>query len=605
MAEAAYRHVLAVEPTNSDANYLLGLVLHQTGRHEAALGHMLAAASAKPADAELLNNLGSVHRALGRSEDALECYRRAIVQAPDSATVRDNLANLLSDLGRYEEAIEHYREVLSKNRAHAAAAYHLGVALALLHRPTEAVAALQQAIDVAPNHAEAQFSLANAYAETGDLDKAIEHYSRALRLAPDRANAYINLGNALFEKGRLSTAVQNFRRAVELAPKDPDAQVNLGNALESLGQIADAENAFRAAIRNAARLGAAHQALARVKKFKAGDPDLQVLERLHGDSKLRGDDRTSVCFALGKAYDDVGDIDKAFAALTEANRRVRDRLDYDVEEHRRLYAGIERTFDAALFERLRGSGDASGRPIFVLGMPRSGTTLIEQILAAHPRVHGAGELTVLPRLVERIAGDGKIPFPEFVAAADRTAFADWGARYVAEVRASTPDSPHTIDKLPANHRLIGLIHLILPNATIVHCRRHPLAVCFSCYQQQFTGRQRFAYDLAELGEVYRLYDRLMAHWRRVLPGRMVEVRYEDVVADQQGATRRLLDQIGLDWHAATLSFDKVERPVMTASAAQVRRPIYDEARERWRRYEKHLGPLIEALGPAAAYDTAD
>ncbi len=588
--------MLDIDPKNRDANHLMGMALHAERKSETALGHLMVAREASPESAMVLNNLAKVQMALGRHDDAIDSFRLALTAAPDDSDILTNFANLLSELGRYDEAIPLYRHALDENRRNGAVLYYLGVALLFTHRPTEAVPVLEQATALAPNHAEALFKLANAYAEIGELDKSIEHYTRVLRHAPNSANVLVNLGNALFERGRLKTAAHTFQRAISIEPKDPFTYIDLGNVEESLGRISSAEQSFRGAIVHDPANGPAHQALARIKKFKPGDPDLLALERLHADPKLRGDNRTSICFALAKAYDDVGDADRAFQVLSEANKRVRDGMSYDIEEHRQLYAAIAGAFDADTIERLSGVGDPSSRPIFVLGMPRSGTTLVEQILSAHPHVHGAGELTVLPRLVQRIGDETGRMFPEFVRAQPPEAFAAWGRRYVDELAATTPASLFAVDKLPANHRLIGFIHAILPNAVIVHCRRHPVATCFSCFQQQFTGQQRFSYDLEELGHFYRLYDDLMAHWHRVLPGKIIDVRYEDLIADQEGQSRRLLEWIGLEWNAGVLAFDKLDRPVTTASSAQVRRPLYNDAKERWRLYERHLGPLLTSLG---------
>ena len=267
-----------------------------------------------------------------------------------------------------------------------------------------------------------------------------------------------------------------------------------------------------------------------------------------------------------------------------------------------MFDRIEAVFTRELIAAKSGGGDESPMPIFVLGMPRSGTTLIEQIIASHPLVHGAGELGELNEVVLTVRGpDGNtIPYPEFVLALDAAALKQIGARYVASVRKLMPEGTqarYLTDKMPSNYYFAGLIHLALPNAVIIHCVRDPVDTCVSCYSKLFSGAQIHTYDLAELGRYYRRYERLMAHWRRVLPkGRILDVRYEDVVADLEGQARRILAYCALPWDDRCLAFHRTERPVRTASATQVRRPIYNTAVGRWRAYADDLGPLLAALG---------
>jgi Sulfotransferase family len=274
-------------------------------------------------------------------------------------------------------------------------------------------------------------------------------------------------------------------------------------------------------------------------------------------------------------------------------------VSYDEKAAVGFFDRIEAVFTPALTRDKKGLGESSSRPIFVIGMPRSGTTLVEQILASHPAVHGAGELSALDTVVQSVRGPGNTPtaFPEFVTAADGPALRRIGLSYLAELQRIAPDGERVTDKMPSNYYYAGLIHLALPNAKIIHCVRDPVDTCVSCYSKLFSGAQIHTYDLAELGRYYRRYERLMAHWRRVLPkGRILDVRYEDVVADLEGQARRILAYCALPWDDRCLAFHRTERPVRTASATQVRRPIYNTAVGRWRAYADDLGPLLAALG---------
>jgi hypothetical protein len=270
-------------------------------------------------------------------------------------------------------------------------------------------------------------------------------------------------------------------------------------------------------------------------------------------------------------------------------------FEYDANAVTRHFDAIRRTFDRNTLERLRGAGDASTVPIFVLGMPRSGTTLTEQILASHPDVHGAGELPDLLAIAQRpVNGAG---YPGNILALDRAQLTVWGADYVAGLRRHAPGAKHITDKMPANFFAVGLIHLMLPHAKIIHVNRNPVDTCLSCFTRLFNRKQNQTYDLAELGRYYVDYVRLMNHWRALLPaGAFLDVRYEDIVADPETQARRLLDHCGLEWNAACLDFHKHRRSIRTASVTQVRQPIYKTSVERWRHYEKYLGPLLDALG---------
>jgi tetratricopeptide (TPR) repeat protein len=364
------------------------------------------------------------------------------------------------------------------------------------------------------------------------------------------------------------------------------------------GRIAEAEESYRAALRLRPDDVGAHTRLVQIKRFAPGDPDLLELERLASSPALSDDERTRVGFALFKAYDDAGLVDRAFACLEEANRRKHASLGYDVTEDVEYVERIRDVFDGALLEDLGGAGCPSELPVFIVGMPRSGTTLVEQILAGHPQIHGAGELVEIPRLATavRALNEAMTPFPEGIRALDTATLEQLGEAYAAHLRGLDPRSSRTTDKFPANFLYVGFIELMLPRARIVHCVRDAAATCFSCYSILFGGTQDYTYDQTTLGRYYRAYAALMEHWRSVLPaGRMLDVRYEDVVSNLEPVARRLVDFCGLDWDDACLEFHKVDRVVKTASLAQVREPIYARSVDRWRVYEDKLGALLAAL----------
>lgn len=641
-AEALYRQVLAVQPAHADGLHLLGLVLAQSGRPEDAVPLIRRAIAARPdfdlalynlgnvlrrlerlgeaVDAyqgalrlrpnapNVLVNLGAVLRSLGRLDEAVEAYRRALVVNPADAAAHYNLGCALQQMGRGEEAVRAYRQALALKPNDPDAWANLGAALLALARPGEAVAAARRRTELEPTSAEAFGALAAALLAAGLADPAVQAARCAVQLQPGDAGAHIHLGNALLERGGLEAAVAAYRRAVSLAPDDAPGWVNLAIGLQEAGDAAGAAAAVARALAVDPGSAAAWAVRAGLKTFQAGDPDLAALSSLLADGDARPlDDRVDLEFTFGKALMDAGEIDAAFAHLAAGNRLHRAGLGYDVRDDVAQFAEIAR----ALGGENLGLQDLAGRagrgvpsdlPVFIVGMPRSGTTLVEQILASHPDVFGAGELPVLEGiLMERLG----VPLSP-TARARRLAglspedLQAMGGAYVARVSALSPGSRRVIDKMPSNFRLAGLIHLILPNARIIHCRRDPVDTCLSCYTRKFSRGQDFAYDLGELGTYYRAYEDLMAHWRqRLPPDRFMEVAYEAVVDDLEGQARRLIAFCGLDWDDACLAFHQTSRQVRTASVNQVRQPLYRGSVARWKAFEAHLGPLLEALNSRA------
>jgi tetratricopeptide (TPR) repeat protein len=379
----------------------------------------------------------------------------------------------------------------------------------------------------------------------------------------------------------------------------------MGNVLKELGQLQDAQDAYLHALALDPDIAGVYVNLADSKTFKPGDPHLETMEALAAKTDgLSKTDRFQLDFALGKAYADIKEHNRSFKHLLAGNAGKRSTITYDEKSTFTLFDRIEAAFTRELIEAKSAGGDPARSPIFVLGMPRSGTTLVEQIIVSHPAAYGAGELQTFNDVVLTVRGpDGNtIPYPEFVPAASPAALKQIGTRYLALVRELTErDRPaaaeRITDKMPSNYYFAGLIHLALPNAVIIHTVRDPVDTCISCFSKLFSAEQSHTYDLGELGRYYKRYEQLMAHWRRVLPaGRILDVRYEDVVADLEGQARRIIAHCGLPWDDRCLAFHKTDRPVRTASATQVRKPIYKSAIGRWRVYEPHLGPLLEALG---------
>ena len=506
---------------------------------------------------------GRALRAGGDSSGAASCYRQAIEIDPTIAALHNNLGNALSDLGDHRGAAAAYRRALKLDPRQADAHGNLGLALHEAGRSGDAVASCRRAVDLAPDRPEMHENLVTVLDGNGRIDEAAEALDAAIRQCPREARLHSQQARLLIKTGNIGEAEAALRSALAI---DPDCAV-------------------------------AYFELADIKRFSADDPDLTTLEKVAAASAHRPQsDRTDLHFALAKAYEDAGRYDDAFDQLQRGNRLMRQARPYDGKAQARLFETIASVFDRPLLDRLSGAGDPSERPVFVVGMPRSGTTLVERILGAHPQIHGAGEL----RHLSEIARGGAAPGDPVAAVAALAGLRakqcrSMGAEYVRRVRKLSPGAERIVDKMPSNFLRIGLISVILPNARIIHCRREPADTCLSCYAQKFNRGQAFSYDLRDLGRYYRLYAQLMEHWRAVIPSHVLDVDYEKLVTDPEAEARRMVEYCGVPWDPNCLEFHKDRSPVRTASASQVRRPVYRSSVARWRRFESHLEPLLEAL----------
>lgn len=433
---------------------------------------------------------------------------------------------------------------------------------------------------------------------------ALHALQQTAKLLPQDAEVLSNLGDVLAKRELLSEAESCFRRAISLKPTYEDALHNLGTMLVQLGKIDEAEACFRKVLDINPDCIEARVFIAQHKKVGGDDENhkalIQLEQRVQNQSLvLPLKDRLHLQFALGKSYDNIKDADQAFHHYAEGARLKRQTFQYNSSDETRNVDELIRIFDAKTLNRLRGNGDASELPIFVVGMPRSGTTLTEQILASHPEVHGAGELNDLLTITQRnISG---VAYPGSLRLLDSTRLASWAIEYLTALRQRAPNAKRISDKLPANFMSIGLIHLMLPNAKIIHVNRNPMDTCLSCYTMLFKDNNvPWSYDLRELGTYYSDYARLMDHWRKVLPeGSFLDIHYEDIVRDREAQSRRLIEYCGLSWDDKCLESHKTERTVKTASILQVREPVYSSSVDRWKRYEKHLRTLLDALGDRA------
>jgi tetratricopeptide (TPR) repeat protein len=574
-------------------------VLFERGEFDEAIAHYQRAVQIAPGYSEAFSNLGNALRASKSYDEALAAYERALELQPDFVDGLNNLGTALRDLGRWREAEAAYERALALSPGNPKLLSNLALALKEREDFEGAAALLSQAVDIDPDNVQSLTYLALVRLDQKQVTAAEDLAGRALSLAPDDARAINALGLARFEQQDSAAALDLFQRAIGLAPELADAHNNLGNVRKEEGRLDEARQAYEKAIELDPGETAYDLNLSDAKTYAPGDGHLEVMRaRMDAASGLSQTGRMRLNFALAKAYEDLGRHDEAFACLSDGNRRKRQTIGYDEAATLGVFDRIRATFDARLIDRKSRVG--STLPVFIVGMPRSGTTLVEQILASHPAVFGGGELNDFGRLVNQLpgaVGESRFRYPEDVTFLSAAAMETLGEAYAAAQRARAGRAKRATDKMPANFLFLGLIHMALPNARIVHVMRDPRDTCLSCYSKLFSMEQGFSYDLEELGRYYRKYAELMAHWRSVLPpGVMLDIRYEDVVGDLEGSARALVDHCGLAWDSACLRFHETARPIRTASASQVHKPIYQSARGRWRRYERHLSPLSAALG---------
>jgi tetratricopeptide (TPR) repeat protein len=598
-ASAAFREAILLRPDYAEAHNNFGNLLRDQGQLDAAADQHRQAIALKPGGAEAHYNLAGVLQSQGRLEAAAASYEQALRVKPDFAEAYNNLGNLLRDWGRLDEAVARYRQAIVARPDYPEAYNNLGNALKDQGQLVDAMAHYRQAISLRPDFAEAHNNLGTAFQDQGWVDMAVAHYQRALALKPDYAEAHYNLGVALQDRGLLEEAVARYRQALLLRPDFPEACNNLGNTLKDLGRIQEALAQYEQALAVRPDFAEAHYNRVELKRIRPGDPDLAVLEALVADNdRLPAGKAPFIHFALAKALEEVDEPARAFQHLLIGNALKRQQVSYDEAATHAVFARIATVFDAGLFLRHRGAGAPSAVPIFVLGMPRSGSSLVEQILASHPEVHGAGELSDLAAVVNGVAdGNGEFGgYPESIGRLDDAALERLGSAYLARLPALPAGKTRITDKMPYNFLYVGLIRLALPGARIIHTERNPADTCVSCFSKLFPTGQAYSYDLGELGRYYRAYRGMMAHWRSVLPeDAMLDVSYEAVVEDLEGQARRLVAWCGLPWNDRCLDFHETRRPVRTASAVQVRQPLFRSSLQRWRRYEAWLQPLLREL----------
>ena len=603
-AEALYRKLLDAVPNHPRILHLLGTL--ETGRGRPARAVQLIG-QAFPGLARLPEahvDFGHALRLARKHEEAVESYRRAIALKPDYALAHFSLAGVLNELGRFEAAVSHCQTAIATHPKALPPRIVLAVALKGAGRLPEAAQAWREIIDLEPERALSYYQLAGQLVSLGLFNEAVYCADRAIALQPDCADFHCMRGSALMRLYDGERAEASFRRAVALSPDYKEGWSGLSWTLRMLGRFDEADQCVKRlreidptdqrAIRHIPSTGQQPREAAEIERLAA------VLDR----PDCAAQDRIAAGFALGRLLDDAGRFDEAFLRFAAANALVRqnwpqgeDRFDAEAFTH--SVDTLIRTNTPQLFAEAAAHGNISHLPVFIVGMPRSGTTLVEQICASHSRVFGAGERDALSRIAFALARERRDP-SKLAEASRRLADA-----HIVALHRLGRGALRVVDKLPDNVVLVGLIARLFPRARIVYCSRDPRDISLSCYFQLFTeGAQYFSYDLVDCGRRCRNVQRLAVHWVKLLPLHMIEINYETLVADLEGESRRLIEFLELDWEPACLDFHRTERTVATVSHWQVRQPLYSSSIGRWRHYEKHLAPLFAALSEPARVSAA-
>lgn len=599
-AEKCLRQAISLAPTFAKPHEDLGFLLVELGRPDEAVEILKNATRLDPQAENAFFSLGRALAMLGRGADADVAFEASFALNPERRLLA--LAAEHHKEGRYEEAERSYRELLRQRPKNVDALRLLGGIMANQSQVAEAETLIRRAITLAPDFSLAKIDLGRLLQEQHRYPEAVECFSQVAEMEPNRPKPHFLLASALAPLGRTFEALDAYRRAIELRPNHAGALLGLGHTLKTVGRQEEAIEAYRQCIRVKPDNGESFWSLANLKTYQLTDEDVREMESsLAKPDDLTDQSMVNFLFALAKASEDKGDYESSWDYYSRGNGKQRMLEHYDPVQTEVTNDEIIEVFNKDFLKNQSGTGHQDSSPIFVVGLPRSGSTLIEQILASHSQVEGTSELPYLGRVatsLNRNRADG-INFPFAVRELGPEHFAALGQNYLDQATLHrTQGLPRFIDKMPNNFPTIGLLHLILPNAKIIDARRYPLDSTLSCYRQLFAKGQTFVYDLTDIGEYFLQYQRMMDHWHEVLPGRVLTVQYEEMVTDFDNQVRHLLEYCELPWEDACAKFHQTDRPVRTASSEQVRQPVYKKSVHFWRNYEPHLGELIEVLEPA-------
>ena len=585
----ANQKAVTLSPQDAEARSNLGNALKELGRLDESLTSYNKAIELNPNFAGAHYNLGVTLKELGRLDESLASYNKAIELNPNFAQAHSNLGVTLKELGRLKESLASYNQAITLKPNYTEAHCNLGVTLQELGRLDEALDSLNKAIELKPDFAEAHYNLGNALKELGRLDESLTSYNQAITLKPNYAQAHSNLGNTLKELGRLDESLTSYNQAIKLKPNYAQAHYNLGVALKELGRMDLALASLNKAIALKPDYAEAHRTLTSIKKFDVQDEQYSEMIELYLNEDISEEQRCHLNFGLAKACEDLGNFGQAFTHYSEGNVLRKKLLNYDINSDIELFRKIKSSYpqivqNSPVSKKL----SKSLIPIFIVGMPRSGTTLVEQIISSHSKVTGAGELPYVAQFGTVIAnGFSQINYKILL---------DFRHNYLKKLNDMSNGNLIVTDKMPQNFRYIGLLAAALPEAKIIHVKRNPAAVCWANYKQYFASKSNgYCYSIDDIISYYKLYENLMEFWSNTLSNRIYKLDYEQLTVNQESETRQLIDHLELDWDEKCLSPEKNTRSVATASTLQIRKKVYRGSSEQWKKYQPFLNGKFDDL----------
>jgi len=592
---------VTLDPNSANAWSNLGITYYDAKQYEQAKDCHQRALAINPQLSCSLNNLGSIHKTQDHTTLAIEYYQAAISASPHFIEPLNNLGVLFLQKQEFKQAQEHLNQAIVLAPTFADAHCNLGLALLGLEQSANALMHFEKALQLKPDYAEAYYGFAKVYLHLHHFTDSECAIRKAMTLNPEQVAFYQLLADIYHEQGHYTQALMQLDHALAMDPTLSSLYLSKGNVLMGMGEIDQAEEQFLKAAThpNLDTRVNAHYSLVQLHKVNANHGSLHALLSLTNDRQALSTNQLEyLYFALGKCYDDIGEWAKAFTYFTEGCRLKRQRITYLITEQIQFARTLTRCFTPQTINHLKRFANPSALPIFIVGMPRSGSTLVEQILSEHSHVYGAGELKYLNNLIQWPIKNqsSTLYYPENLLHLPPEIGRAIADNYVAYLQHHAPKAMRITDKMPYNFTALGLIHALLPNAKIIHVKRNPLDTCLSCYTKLFTEGQLYSYELTELGQYYQCYERIMHHWRRILPSdAWLDMDYEALVNNPETEAQRLIEYCDLAWEPACLTFYQSKRQVRTASFVQVRQPVYASSVERWRRYEQELAPLIKSL----------
>jgi tetratricopeptide (TPR) repeat protein len=634
-AQRKCRNILQKYPHHGKTLQLLAILMQQTGNSKSALHFMQKALKTDPENAHLLKNLAEIYRSRGDLEQAqhhaqlalsykedhvdalfisgavyleqgdqqkaIDQFARVLTINPDDAEAHNELGNLMCASRQQQNAIKHYMHALSLQPEFIDCRINLADTLLEMDDFEPAIVQYQRVLEVQPHNATVHNRLGQAYEHQGDPDQAMACFEVALEQNPLLLEARLNMGKITLETDPRQS--ENwFKSILDIDPENVEGYYWLGVLFQTMGSFVRATNYLQQASRLDSEFAFTWYRLSLDRNFQPADAQLEMLEQLCArwiNSDKNDDQLIALAFSLARFQEQRGNRAQAFRHFQQGNNLKARKNHFDKTLHESQVDRVIAIFNAEFFRQRHDWGNHSTLPIFVIGMPRSGTTLVEQILSAHPQVHGAGELRLMLELASSLKQDSTTTetksHAQRVSSLNQQQVYALAEQQLEQMHKLQPQARHVVDKLPGNYFRLGLIRLLFPRAIIIHCHRDPMDTCWSCYQQNFEEGLHFTNDLENMGHAYRGYQRLMTHWHRVLPDQIFDIGYEDLVQNPEITSRKLLQHCGLEWHPEVLDYQQQQRPVTTASMWQVRQPMYQTSIGRWKAYRQFLRPLSHVL----------